>query len=155
MEKILCRVVESSCLPTHNNTPHISLHDPPIKGVCTHACSRPSRVRRRLFLACIGDASPVQALVHVLIDRASLFTDQRISSLESPETVPICIVWQYYPHDNIVCIHMCDEYKKSIDSSVCHRLWSILCEGCLVVGSDHGPQAEVAQGVGPGPLVEL
>ena len=28
------------------------------------------------------------------------------------------------------------------------------CEGCLVVGCDHGPQAEVAQGVGPGPLVE-
>ena len=30
-----------------------------------------------------------------------------------------------------------------------------LCEGCLVVRSGHGPQAEVAQGVGPGPLVEL
>ena len=30
----------------------------------------------------------------------------------------------------------------------------ITCEGCLVVGCDHGPQAEVAQGVGPGPLVE-
>ena len=29
------------------------------------------------------------------------------------------------------------------------------CEGCLMVGCDHGPQAEVAQGVGPGPLVEL
>ena len=31
----------------------------------------------------------------------------------------------------------------------------ITCEGCLVVRSGHGPQAEVAQGVGPGPLVEL
>ena len=30
----------------------------------------------------------------------------------------------------------------------------ITCEGCLVVGCDHGPQAEVAQGFGPGPLVE-
>ena len=29
MEQILCRVVESSCLPTHNIAPHISLHDPP------------------------------------------------------------------------------------------------------------------------------
>ena len=29
------------------------------------------------------------------------------------------------------------------------------CEGCLVVRSGHGPQAEVAQGFGPGPLVEL
>ena len=28
------------------------------------------------------------------------------------------------------------------------------CEGCLVVGCHHGPEAEVAQGVGPGPLVE-
>ena len=30
----------------------------------------------------------------------------------------------------------------------------ITCEGCLVVGGCHGPQAEVAQGVGPQPLVE-
>ena len=30
----------------------------------------------------------------------------------------------------------------------------LFCEGCLVVGGGHGPQAEVAQGVGPGPLVE-
>ena len=29
-----------------------------------------------------------------------------------------------------------------------------MCEGCLVVGCDHGPQAEVAQGVRPEPLVE-
>ena len=29
----------------------------------------------------------------------------------------------------------------------------ITCEGCLVVGGGHGPQAEVAQGVGHGPLV--
>ena len=27
------------------------------------------------------------------------------------------------------------------------------CEGCDVVGSDHAPQAGVAQGVGHGPLV--
>ena len=33
--------------------------------------------------------------------------------------------------------------------------WANFCEGCLMVGCDHGPQAEVAQGVGPGPLVEL
>ena len=30
----------------------------------------------------------------------------------------------------------------------------ITCEGCLVVRSGHGPQAEVAQGVGLEPLVE-
>ena len=49
-------------------------------------------------------------------------------SSRSPEvivlkTVPICIVQQYYPHDNIVCIHKYDEYMKSIDSDVCHKLW--------------------------------
>ena len=30
----------------------------------------------------------------------------------------------------------------------------ITCEGCLVVGGGHGPQAEVAQGFGPELLVE-
>ena len=29
MEKILCRVAESSCSPTHNIVPHTSLHDQP------------------------------------------------------------------------------------------------------------------------------
>ena len=29
MEWILCRVVDSSCLPTHNIVPHTSLHDQP------------------------------------------------------------------------------------------------------------------------------
>ena len=29
MEQILCRVAESSCLPTHNIVPHTSLHDQP------------------------------------------------------------------------------------------------------------------------------
>ena len=45
---------------------------------------------------------------------------------QSLETVPVCIVWQNNPHDNIVCIHMYDECKISIDSGVCHKLWSIL-----------------------------
>ena len=51
---------------------------------------------------------------------------QDLPQSQSPETVPVCIVWQYFPHDNIVYIHLCDEYMKSIDSDVCHRLWSIL-----------------------------
>ena len=44
----------------------------------------------------------------------------------SLETVPVCIVLQYYPHHNTVCIHLYDECKRSNDSDVCHRLWSIL-----------------------------
>ena len=51
---------------------------------------------------------------------------QDLPQSQSPETVPICIAWQYFPHDNIVCIHLYDEYTKSIDSDVCHRLQSIL-----------------------------
>ena len=35
------------------------------------------------------------------------------------------IVWQYYPLNNVVCIHMYDECEKSIDSGVCHRPWTI------------------------------
>ena len=56
---------------------------PSHKGVCTHAGSGPSRVRRRLFGTCLGDPVPL-------------------------------------------AIHMCDECMNSIDSGVCHRLWSIL-----------------------------
>ena len=54
----------------------------------------------------------------------SIFQD--LPRSQSLETVPVCIVLQYYPHDNIVCIHMCDECMISIDSCVCHKLWSIL-----------------------------
>ena len=50
---------------------------------------------------------------------------QDLPRRQSPETVPICIVLQYYPHSNTVCIHMCDECKVSIDPGVCHKLWSI------------------------------
>ena len=64
--------------------------------------------------------------------RCTMFLQKWISNLQdlprnqSLETVPVCIAWQYYPHDNIVYNHMYDEYKKSIDSGVCHKPWSIL-----------------------------
>ena len=51
---------------------------------------------------------------------------QDLAQNRSLETVPAFIVLQYYPHKNTVYIHMCDECKISIDSGVCHRLWSIL-----------------------------
>ena len=50
----------------------------------------------------------------------------KISREVSLETVPVCIVWQYSPHENIVCIHKYDEWTKSIDSGVCDKPWSIL-----------------------------
>ena len=51
---------------------------------------------------------------------------QALPQNRSLETVPICIVWRYFPHNSTVCIHMCDEQKILIDSGVCHKLWSIL-----------------------------
>ena len=62
--------------------------------------------------------------------KCTMFLQKWISNLQdlpqnqNLETVPVCIVWQYYPHDNTVCIHKYDEYMKSIDSGVCHRLCS-------------------------------
>ena len=32
---------------------------------------------------------------------------QDLPRSQSPETVPICIAWKYFPHDNIVCTHLC------------------------------------------------
>ena len=55
-----------------------------------------------------------------------ILNPQDLLQNRSLETVPVCIVLQYYPHSNTVCSHMYDECMKSIDSSVCHRLWSIL-----------------------------
>ena len=52
------------------------------------------------------------------------------------ETVPVCIVWQKNPQDNFVCIHMCDEYVKSIDSGVFSLALSILrliVQACLQI----------------------
>ena len=41
------------------------------------------------------------------------------------ETITTCRK-KWYPQSNTVCAHMCDECKISIDSDVCHRVWSIL-----------------------------
>ena len=44
--------------------------------------------------------------------------------------------------------------ERNLLSSANQSFSVSMCEGCLVVRSGHGPQAEVAQGVGPEPLVE-
>ena len=54
---------------------------------------------------------------------SSLLRHQQNQKLE---IIPIYIVVLCFPHDNIVCTHMCDECMKSIDSGVCHRPWSML-----------------------------
>ena len=47
------------------------------------------------------------------------------SKSQSPKTVPTCIVVLYFPHDNIVRIHICDECMRSNVPNVCRMLWSI------------------------------
>ena len=42
-----------------------------------------------------------------------ILSPQDLLQNRSLETVPACIVQQYYPHNNTVCIHMCDECKRS------------------------------------------
>ena len=56
----------------------------------------------------------------------SILSLQNLRQSQSLGTVPVCTVVPYFAHDNTVCIHTCDEYKKSICSGVCHRPWSIL-----------------------------
>ena len=67
------------------------------------------------------------------------------------------------PSRHAVFVHAYRPRSPSSSSSMHHeRMAHILspevlthpCEGCLVVRSGHGPQAEVAQGVGPKLLVE-
>ena len=47
---ILCRVVESSCLPTHNIVPHISWHAPPCHRTMKRYTDFPSTVIFQLLL---------------------------------------------------------------------------------------------------------
>ena len=65
MELILCRVIESSCLPTHNVVPHISWHALVIFGLLTGSPVRLSRrtPRRSPF-------HPMQTLCGVTFQRA-------------------------------------------------------------------------------------
>ena len=52
-------------------------------------------------------------------------TPQDLLQNRSLETVPICIVWQCFPHDNIVCYHMCDmnvrdQTRESLSQALVH-----------------------------------
>ena len=50
MELILCRVVESSCLPTHNIVPHVSWHDLPCHRTTKKYADFPIMVISQLLL---------------------------------------------------------------------------------------------------------
>ena len=48
----------------------------------------------------------------IMFHLKQILSPQDLLQNRSLETVPACIVLQYYPHNNTVYIHMCDEYKK-------------------------------------------
>ena len=98
---LLCVSLEVFASPTRRYHGRMLIHPlppacatPSHKGVCTHAGSGPSRVRRRLLWTRLGD--------------------------------PISLA-----------IHMCDECMNSIDSGVCHRLWSIFLIDRASLFTDH------------------
>ena len=44
---------------------------------------------------------------HITFLQKWILNLQDLLRSQSLETVPVCIVWQYFPHDNIICIHLC------------------------------------------------
>ena len=56
--------------------------------------------------------------------RSGFYSSRSPAKSESSNS-PSLHCFAVLPHSNAVCIHMCDECMKSIDSGVCHRLWSI------------------------------
>ena len=86
------------------------------------------------------------ALVHLVIDRASLVTDPKISGLQirakyrhfrSLETNPIDNAKPCFPHDNIVGNRLGDGGMRSRVLSVCHMLWSIFLIDRASLFTDH------------------
>ena len=111
--------------------------DPIIPGQANHPVSIPCPAREFQILLNCDKLMFVSCTSNLLeqmygFPRCTRFLQKWILNLQdlpqsqSPETVPVCIVWHYYPHDNIVSIRKYDEYMKSIDSGVCHKPWSIL-----------------------------
>ena len=113
----------------------------------THSCGFISFQNTRKF--CLLNSAKQQFVSYTSnwleqtydIQMCTKFTLRSILSLQdllqnrSLETVPVCIVWPCFPHGNTVCSHMCDEYKKSNEPSVCHKLWTIwwlLAQVCLL-----------------------
>ena len=56
-----------------------------------------------------------------------------ILNLPDVETILICIVVLCFPHNNIVCIHVYDECKRSKALNVCVKILSILYEFKMTV----------------------
>ena len=55
----------------------------------------------------------------------STSSPQGLLQNQSLQIILVCIAVLRSPHNNIACIHMCDEYKISNAPNVCHKLLSI------------------------------
>ena len=76
---------------------------------------------RTVTIWCHKSSAGMPSILECEVD----FDLQDLLQSRSLETVPVCIVLQYYPHNHIVCIHLCDECWRSNEIVVCHMLWSI------------------------------
>ena len=60
------------------------------------------------------------------VDLILILSLQGLMQNQNLETIQVCIVVLCYPHNNIACIHLCDECTRSNASIVCLKLWSTL-----------------------------
>ena len=67
-----------------------------------------------------------------------ILSPQDLMQNQSLETGPACIVLQYYPHSNTVCIHMCDECQILIDSGVLSQALVHFVINRASLFTDHG-----------------
>ena len=74
---------------------------------------------------------------HNVLPEVDFESSRSPAKWESWNSPSLHIVWKYYPHSNTICIHMCDECKISIDSGVCHKLWSIFVIDRASFFTDH------------------
>ena len=112
---LLCVSLEVFATPTRRYHGRMLIHPSSFacatskhKGVCTHAGSGPLRVRR-LLSPSLGDPILLaRLLVHLVIDRASLFTDHRISGRP---------IRAKYKHFRTIWDHTCDNSPTDFISS--------------------------------------
>ena len=113
MELILCRVIESFCLPTHNIVPHISWHDPPCHRTTKRYSDFASMVIFRLLLwkfwiqTWFCNCQQYLCLFHIVFECSPSIHDQRRMLVLSYQL--LCFV-----------LSTSDRYFVSFQSILCH-----------------------------------
>ena len=99
MEQILCRVVESSCLPTHNIVPHIYWHDLPYRRTKKKYEGFPSMVifqfslRKFVIPTWFCNCQQYPCLFHIIFEYIPGIHDQRKMLF-----FQISFFIEYFPH---------------------------------------------------------